>query len=131
MKNLRCLASISQRQFTLCLSHGHFDHTGGVTCLEHARRPWSTTPPDAEAEVPSGGANQSMRIGMPEPAITAIRKETPVPLRTSPESPSMSASRHHSEKTAFERIVSRFLDPEGKSRTRSPTTRAADRDHKG
>ncbi|HQG30335.1 MAG TPA: MBL fold metallo-hydrolase [Deltaproteobacteria bacterium] len=119
-KNAEVLGIDLSKAVHLCLSHGHFDHTGGVAlALEHAPQALVHLHPDAaRPKYLSGGANQSMRIGMPEPAITAIRKETSRCLFMT----DVTRITEHvcltgtiPRKTAFERIVEPFtLDPEGK-----------------
>lgn len=119
-KNAEVLGIDLSKTVHLCLSHGHFDHTGGLAlAIDRAPQALIHLHPDAaRPKFLFGGANPSMPIGMPEPALTAIREKTsrclfltdvtritehvyltgPVPRRT-----------------AFERIVEPFtLDAEGK-----------------
>lgn len=104
----------------LVLSHGHFDHTGGIPlALDHAPEVLIHLHPDAaNPKHLFGGVGNAPSIGMPGPSLQAVKDRTsrcmflsgvtrltdhifltgPVPRRT-----------------AFEKIVEPFtLDPEGK-----------------
>jgi len=108
------------RAVHLVLSHGHFDHTGGLAAaLEMAPEALVHLHPDAVfPKYLLGGANQSLYIGMPEAAVKAVRARDSRCMFVS----DVTRLTEHvfltgpvPRKTAYEKIVEPFaLDAEGK-----------------
>jgi len=104
----------------LVLSHGHFDHTGGVPlALEHAPEALVHLHPDAtNPKYLFGGPGNALPIGMPGPALHAVKEGTSRCLFLSEPtrlSEHVFLTGPVPRRTAFEKIVEPFtLDAEGK-----------------
>ncbi len=104
----------------LVLSHGHFDHTGGIPlALDHAPEVIVHLHPDAtNPKYLFGGVGNSLPIGMPGPSLEAVKNKT---SRCMFHTDVTRLSEHIfltgpvPRRTAFEKIIEPFtLDAEGK-----------------
>lgn len=103
----------------LVLSHGHFDHTGGIPLVfNHAPRVLVHLHPDAmKPKYFFGGSGQALYIGMPEPSGQALEEKSSqcvYQADVSRLSEHVFITGRVPRTTAFEKIVEPFcLDAEG------------------
>jgi 7,8-dihydropterin-6-yl-methyl-4-(beta-D-ribofuranosyl)aminobenzene 5'-phosphate synthase len=104
----------------MVLSHGHFDHTGGIL-LAMQQAPYMLIhlhPDAARPKFLAGGMNQAVPIGMPGPAIHALKNRTSRCLFLSDVtrlSDHVFLTGPVPRRTTFEKIVEPFcLDAEGR-----------------
>lgn len=120
VQNAEALGIDLSKAVHLCLSHGHLDHTGGLAlALEQAPQVLIHLHPDAALpKYLVGEAGRTVPVGMPGPALTAIREKTSRCLFLT----GVTRLTEHvfltgqvPRKTAFENRIEHFsLDPEGR-----------------